>query len=406
MYEKNYRSILIIACGLAASAIGICNNCLGVFYTTVSADLGVMRGSFAFHATLSLFAQAVSSLFVPTLSRKFSYKKLLLGGVMISAVCTALMSMAHNLSLFYLLGTIRGLGVGLYGTVPIGIIINQWFQKKNGTAMGIALSFSGLSGAVASPFLSVLIQNIGWQRSYIVMGAMILLFSAPAFFLPFAIRPEELGLKPYGYEQTTDTKKRADSASRVFRYAQLPFILMCLFTVMHTSLTGITQHLGGYALSVGLSETIGATLMSCTMIGNISTKLVIGTLSDKFKPLKACMIMMAVNVCSLLFLMTGTEISPFVLPAAAFFFGSVYSVGAVGIPLLTRYFFGNDDYAKAYAVVGFFTSVGASSSLTIIGYIFDIFGSYRYAFLGALCIHIVNFCLLTFISKKIASQKN
>lgn len=51
---------------------------------------------------------------------------------------------------------------------------------------------------------------------------------------------------------------------------------MCIFTLLHTSITGISQHLSGIALSIHLSATSGAILMSLTMIGNISTKLLIG----------------------------------------------------------------------------------------------------------------------------------
>ena len=54
---------------------------------------------------------------------------------------------------------------------------------------------------------------------------------------------------------------------------------MCLFTLLHTSITGTSQHLSGIAVSIHLSVTIGATFMSFTMIGNISTKLLIGFLS-------------------------------------------------------------------------------------------------------------------------------
>lgn len=51
----------------------------------------------------------------------------------------------------------------------------------------------------------------------------------------------------------------------------LSFLGMCLFTVLHTSITGISQHLSSIALSVQLSTKIGATFMSLTMIGNICT---------------------------------------------------------------------------------------------------------------------------------------
>ncbi len=104
--------------------------------------------------------------------------------------------------------------------------------------------------------------------------------------------------------------------------------------------------------------------------------------------------MMGVNAGSLMVLMNGTGAGTAQLLIAAFLFGSVYSVGAVGIPLLTRYFFGNEHYAQAYSVIGFFTSIGSSSSLAIIGYLFDLFGTYRYAFAAAACFHLINSLLL------------
>lgn len=50
----------------------------------------------------------------------------------------------------------------------------------------------------------------------------------------------------------------------------------------------------------------------------------------------------------------------------SFMFGSIYSVGAVGIPMLTHYFFGNENYARTYSFIGFLTNVGSASSLTLI----------------------------------------
>ena len=39
--------VLVVCCGLAASSIGISINSSGVFYTPVSEDLGIMRGTFS-----------------------------------------------------------------------------------------------------------------------------------------------------------------------------------------------------------------------------------------------------------------------------------------------------------------------------------------------------------------------
>ncbi len=397
MEKKEYIKILVITCGLAASSIGLCNNCAGVFYTSVSSDLDVLRGSFAFHATLSLLASAITSLYVPGLTEKYHYRSVLVLGVIMSVSSTFFMGFSRNLLSFYILGTLRGIGVGLYGTCPVTILINQWFHEKNGMAIGMALSFSGLSGALFSPILSRIIHQWGWQRAYIFMSISILLLALPVFLLPFSMTPQEQGLKPYGYKVSQMKKEDEETKNSRFSYFHISFLFLCLFAALHTSISGIAQHFSGYTLSIGLGETIGASLMSCSMLGNIVTKLLIGCISDRIGSIKACVSMMTINIFSLCLLVSGNN--PVLLMAAAFLFGSVYSVGAVGIPLLTRHFFGNRNYGKAFAVVGFFTSLGSASSLAAIGYLYDMTGTYQYAFGIAILIHVVNGILLISASR-------
>ena len=176
---------------------------------------------------------------------------------------------------------------------------------------------------------------------------------------------------------------------------------MCLLTLLHTSITGIFQHLSGIAVSIQLSATLGATLMSLAMIGNISTKLLIGLLSDLFTPVKAVIMMILTNCVSLVLLFIGvTRQETALLYIGSFMFGSIYSVGAVGIPMLTHYFCGNENYAKTYSVIGFLTNVGSASSLTLIGYLYDFTNSYQIVFIIALCFHLINLILLGTICLK------
>ena len=176
---------------------------------------------------------------------------------------------------------------------------------------------------------------------------------------------------------------------------------MCLFTILHTSITGISQHLSGIALSIQLSTNIGATFMSLTMIGNICTKLLIGLLSDLFTPVKAVVIMILTNCFSLILLFVGVlQQQVLLLTIGSFIFGSIYSVGAVGIPMLTRYFFGSENYGQTYAVIGFLTNVGSASSLTLIGYLYDFTKSYQIVFIIALLFHLINLILLLVICSR------
>lgn len=362
MINKSYKHwmIVFLMCCLAASSIGLCTNAIGVFYTPVSKSLHVLKGTFAMHATLSTLTTALTSLKMSKIIKKYNYKKILLIGSLLSSISTWMMSYSQSVYSFYILGVLRGIGVGIGGMVPITVIITNWFDEKYGLATSLALSFSGLAGAIFSPLLSSWITCYGWQMTYRLMAICIFILVFPVLIVPWKINPQEENLLPYGYQERKDTIKIQDKKINLIT---ISFLCMCIFTLLHTSITGISQHLSGIALSIRLSATSGAILMSLAMIGNISTKLLIGFLSDLLNPIKAVIIMILTNCLSLLLLFLGVihqEIM--LLYIGSFMFGSIYSVGAVGIPMLTRYFFGNENYARTYSFIGFLTNVGSASS--------------------------------------------
>ena len=260
------------------------------------------------------------------------------------------------------------------------------------------MSFSGLSGAICSPLLAQCITTFGWSTSYLVMAAIILLLTIPALVYPFTVRPQDMGLTPYGGERVQTVQKSDFDA--MFLYKKVSFICLCVMTVLHTSIAGIAQHFTGFATSIEFTVEIGAFMMSLSMVGNIVTKLLIGVLSDKIGPVKSCVVMILLNAFSmLLFLLGSGSGSVAVLYVASFCYGSVYSVGAVGFSLLSKHFFGEKYFSKAYAVIGLLTYVGSALSLPLIGYLYDFTGSYQGMFLVTLGIHAVNLVLLTVIVK-------
>ena len=105
--------------------------------------------------------------------------------------------------------------------------------------------------------------------TYRFMAICILVLVLPALIVPWNIDPRKEHLLPYGYQNRKETTKVQNNKIKLLT---ISFLCMCLFTLLHTSITGISQHLSGVAVSIHLSVTIGATFMSFTMIGNIRTK--------------------------------------------------------------------------------------------------------------------------------------
>lgn len=394
--SNKHLMVLLVCCGLSAVSIGLCINAVGVFIAPVAESLGVMRGTFALHSTISAIVVAIVALFTPRIMKRVPFKRLIGIGMITVSLSTLAMAFSKSVYLFYILGAIRGAGSALIGIVPITMIINQWFDKKHGLSTSLVLSFSGIAGALCSPLFTMLINNVGWQMTYVIKSILMILLCLPAFLYPFTLNPRESGLLPYGYEKSEEQTTLKESTES-FSIFQTSFILFFIFAILHTAITGITQHLPGYAETIGKTASVGALLLSAGMVGNIVSKLFIGILSDKFGPVKATITMILVNTVGVLLLIYTRDTTLLIM--GSILFGSVYSVGAVGFALLTKYFFGEEHYSQVFPIVTFATNMGGAFALSLVGYIYDFTGSYLSAFYASLGINVLNIVLIILILK-------
>ncbi len=392
-----YWIILACCCLVAASSIGIVVNTVGVFYTPVSTALGVSQGDFTLHATFCLLATAITSLLIPQVMSKISTKKMVLIGVLLTAISTFAMGFAHNVVLFYILGTIRGIGAALYGPIAVTTTINNWFYKQNGFATSIALCFSGVAGAVLSPVFTSLIESIGWESTYFVVGIITLLCTLPYILYPFKEKPEDEGMLPYKKEAADTNTQETTAQKSNFNFLQPKFIIFFIIGIILTFLTGMSSHLPTYAISIGLTSAAGSLMLSACMVGNICSKFLIGLLSDKIGIIKSVFTMVAVNMLAVvLFILFKSE---YMSLAASFLFGSIYSVCAVGLSLMCRSFFGDENYSSAYSKINFASNFGAAFAVTIIGYIYDFTSSYSLIFIICLVISVLSIVGISTIRK-------
>lgn len=401
--NKKHWIVLILACCMATVSIGLTLQVVGVFLTPVSDSLNVLRGSFSLHITLGSIVIAFSSLVVSNLLRRYSFKVLFTIGTLMVGICTILMGFTRSMPIFYILSMIRGAGSTLFGIISITTLITNWFVKNHGLATSIVLSFSGISGAVGSPIFASLIKNYGWEKSYIILGIAMILIMLPVLIYPFKFSPFEEGLVPYGYKKENDTNlnQNINKPVKAFNYFSIAFIIFFIFAVTETMITGYPGHFPGYAETIGKAN-IASLLLSAAMVGNILSKFVIGLVSDKFGAFKATLLMIIFNIAGIiLMIFTKADISIII---GAVLFGSVFAIGAVGFSLLTRDFFGRENYLKVFPIVTFAANMGGAFAVSLVGYAYDFLGSYSIAFYAALAINIINIIGM-FIVKNMTENK-
>lgn len=404
MLKKSFRPYLltlIAVFGMASSSIGVIQNSVGVFFLPVTQSLGFGIGAFAFHATLSNVLTGLSSPFSLKLLRKGHFVRTMRFGILVASLSTILMAYSTQLWHFYLLGVLRGVGSSFFALAPIMYILGNWFEVKQGLAMGLAMSFSGLVGALFNPLLNELIGIIGWQNAYLLMGTatFITAFTGTFWLKPV---PSHLGLLAYGAKPKEVIEVVHEKPHTAPKF-NLLFISLALFALLAPSLSAIVQHFPAYTKTLGQSSSVGALMVSSAMVGNVIFKLVIGWLSDRFGQYKAVLSMFSISFISLVLLNLLANTLPWVLILIAFMYGSIYAVAAVGIPLLTKFAYPGSQSAQTYAYLSPFVSIGSALTIYILGFFYDTFNNYSFSLHYLLVVGSI--ALILIVSLKIIHQR-
>ena len=390
--KSKHIFVLIAMCGLAAASIGVTVNCGGVFYAPVAEDLGVGRGNVAMMVTITSIMASIIAMGIPKLLTEKTLKPIIIIAVALLAGATYAISLCGNLTLIYILSAVRGVGDGMINFVLITMIVNYWFYAKRGVFTSVVMAFSGVPGVILSPIFSNIISASGWRTGFVWAAAATVLCCLPAVILPFSIRPESAGLKPYGYDEYMAARKEGltmvinDSSAR-FNYFNPKFLLALIICICISIVAAVPQHLPGYAVSVGKSASFGAMMLSVSMACNIGSKLLFGVLNDRIGAYKTVYVMAFLNIAGIFLLLFLPN--SFGLYAGAGLLAFAFSIAAVGMAMLSGYLFGMELYASAYPVISFVGGIANALAATFVGTLYDMTGTYTVNFWLALACQIV-----------------
>lgn len=153
------------------------------------------------------FGQLVSG----RLGSYFGYKKLMIAGVIASAVLNVAISFQNNLVVIAILWGLNGFCQAMVWSNGIGVINKWWPKEKRGFASGLATAFSGVAQAVT--YLTVnwclmLNPEWGWRAGfrYPIIPMVVILIAFIAFF---KTKPEDVGLP--AFEEADKALEEGDS---------------------------------------------------------------------------------------------------------------------------------------------------------------------------------------------------
>ena len=393
--KRHYAWAVLAACCVFCFGFGMTANASGQFLVPVTSELGFGVGQFSLHMTLSGIVQVASMTMLSKVLEKADFRLLITGCYIVRLICSALMSTFRHLWQWYAASMISGLFGPPVVLVMPPIILNNWFVKKRGFAVGVAMTFSGLGGAVMNPVLAWIIHSFGWRTAYLANALLTGLIVLPFLIFVIRLKPSDKGLTPYGFEEQAaaadpegpqaQSRESQDGrgVSRDEAVRSLSFIIMVVIFASTGFIGSFTQLLTPYGLSLGLSLSAAAILPSLNMTCNALSKLAMGAINDRFGGRVMIYSGLAAALAAMLLLLNGPN--PLAgLFVGAFLAGTFLTVMTVSAPLLVHAVYGARDYSRIFIYLTLGQSLCISAGSSVIGFMFDYTGSYRLSFiLGA-----------------------
>ncbi|MBU0627718.1 MAG: OFA family MFS transporter [Nanoarchaeota archaeon] len=397
--RENFRWIVVIA----ALVIQLC---LGAIYSW-SVFVNPLKNSYGYTTTqtqiifsVALATFALVMIFAGRWQDKAGPRKVaIVGGILLGlGYMLARFTNGSFYGIIATIGIIGGAGIGFGYVCPIAACV-KWFPDKRGLITGLAVAGFGAGAWLFAQLAGSLIESTGLLATFMTLGTIFMIaIVASSFFL---VNPPD-GWVPEGFK--IETKKGAKSAKKndiswqdMIKTKQF-WLLWLMFTFGASAGLMVIGNLKPFGVYAGLSAAIAGSAVGILALFNGAGRITWGFVSDKIGRTRSMLIMFLLQGAMMLILMNMGSTGLLLAIASAwvgFNFGGNFAL----FPSTTADFFGTKNLGINYGLV--FTSYGIAGILGPIlgGKVFDVTGSYLYAFVpsGILCIIAAG---LAFITKK------
>ena len=277
-----YKWIIIAICFLIEFlALGFCSGTKKLFLGPITAALGFERSLFGFNDTCRYVFTAGIALFFGPLVKRFGTKKLILFGfasLILSMTCYAA---ADNILLFYVGGSLLGIGLGLTTSTMVTAIIRAWCKGPHtGKILGLVLGANGIGSAVATMVLSPIIASsaFGYRKAYFLIVPLLAVTGILASI--FLSDPPDGSVTPQ--KKKARGQRWAGIDYSVIR--RKPYFYAALLGVFLTGmiLQGASSVDKAHMIDVGLDETFVTGILSMGSLILTCGKFLTGACYDRF----------------------------------------------------------------------------------------------------------------------------
>ena len=382
--KLDYQWVIVVTCFIMEFvALGFCSSNKSLYLGAITEALNIKRSLFSINDSVRFITSAVVNLFFGALIQKLGARKMV--GIGFVALIAAMQIYAHanNVFVFYIGGSLLGLGLAFCTTTMIGSIIRRWVKENTGTILGFVLAANGLGGALAAQIVTPIIYEegnpFGYRNAYnlvtlilVATGILAVVFlrnqpkndTSTAAPTPHKKKPRGGGWVGIGYE---DAKKK-------------PYFYAALVGIFLTGmvLQGVNGASAAHMKDVGLDAGYVATVLSIHSIALMVFKFSTGVMYDKWG-LRVTMIICDIAALVVMVFLALVSNSP-----AGMVYAMIYGIfSSLALPLETIMLsliatdlFGNKSFDKILGIIAALNTLGYAVGAPLMNFCYDAFGTY------------------------------
>jgi MFS family permease len=289
-----------------------------------------------------------------------------------------------QLQFYLVLGLFIGFGASSMGNLATSKLVTNWFERKRGTALGIAATGVSLSGVIMPYVSAEIIGSYGWRNGFMVYGFFTFLVVVPLVLRLVVSKPEDVGLRKDGalvlggQGSTSGVAVRPKlSMSEVWRSRNF-WVIVVTFSLIFCSMSTTLTHMVPRITDMGHPLPLASLVMSlCAGLG-VAGKLSFGWLGDKLPMRRIMLGVILTQFTGQLIMYQSTDLTWFAVGAALFGYG----VGGI-VPMhgnVVGRTFGSERFGAVLGLMRPAMFPIQILGVPFAGWVYDTTGSYALAF--------------------------
>ena len=387
---------LLVTLGLVVLG-NSCMYVVSVVLPVVQNEFGIGRADASLPYTLMMVCLGLGGIWTGRLADRHGLTPVLWVGALAVFVGFALASNAQNIWLFGLAHAILGLIGSSTTFAPLMADTALWWQKRRGIAVAICACGNYIAGAIWPPLVQYGITTIGWRQTYLLLGVVC---GLGMFLLSLKMRARPPIPKA---PATTSTTSSFDSTRPFGLKPSHAQFLLCLAGVACCVAMAMPQvHIVAYCTDLGFGAARGAEMLSLMLTCGIVSRLVSGLICDRIGGIKTLLLGSVLQGIALLAFLPFDGLVPLYVISATF---GLFQGGIVpSYAIIVREHFSPKEAGQRVGSVIMATLVGMALGGWLSGWIFDMTGNYKAAFINGIAWNLLNLSIIGWLYLRLKSR--